>query len=127
MAEETKRYLIQSHLKVEDKLTLGFIVVTFRQAAILLVGVGLSYTLWKDLPVALWAFRLALVIGIMVMAAALAFVRRQGRNLDAWLFIWIRYYSQPKHYIWRRLPDPALLPSALSRLPTPSVRDDEED
>jgi hypothetical protein len=117
---DTKRYLIHSHLKVEDKLTLGFLVLTFRQAAILLVGAGLTYTLWHDVPDALWVIRLALAAFIMFTAAALAFVRKQGRNLDVWLFIWARYVGQPKHYAWRRLSDPALLPSALTHLPKPS-------
>lgn len=127
MPPETKRYLIHSHLKVEDKLTLGFLVLTFRQAAILLVGVGLAYTFWKDIPAALWIVRIALAAVLLLAALALAYIRFQGRNLNTWLFIWARYFSQPKRYIWRRLPDPALLPSALTNLPKVVRLDDEEE
>lgn len=127
MEASTKRYLIHSHLKVEDKLTLGFLVLTFRQAAILLVGVGLTYTLWHDLPDALWVIRIALATVIMLIAVALAYIRKQGRGLDAWLFIWARYAGQPKRYVWRNLLDPALLPSALTHFPKPPEPDDEEE
>lgn len=122
-----QRYVIHSHLRVEDRLTLGFLSLTFRQAAILLMGGGLAYSLWKDLPESMLVARIAVVALILLIALALAYVRFQGRNLDAWLLIWARYYSQPRHYVWRRLPDPALLPSAVTTLPKTVPLDEERE
>ena len=127
MASTKQRYVIHSHLRVEDKLTLGFLVLTFRQAATLLMGGGLAYSLWKDIPDSLLVVRIAVAALIMLLALALAYVRYQGRYLDAWLLIWARYYSQPRHYVWRRLPDPAFLPSALTNLPKAVAPDDERE
>jgi hypothetical protein len=109
---ELKRYLIHSHLKVEDRLTIGFFAFTFRQAAILFCALGVAYIFWKHLPADLSLVRIALAALIVGLALALAFIRKQGRTLDVWLFVWLRYFSQPRHYGWRRLPDPALLPTA---------------
>lgn len=120
-----QRYVIHSHPRVEDRLTLGFFSLTFRQAATLLMGGSLAYSLWKDLPKSLLAVRIAVVALILLMALALAYVRFRGRNLDTWLIIWARYYSQPRCYVWRRLPDPALLPSAVTTLPKAKSPDEE--
>jgi hypothetical protein len=119
-----KRYTIHSHLRVEDKLTFGIVVLTFRQAAILVAGAGFSYVLWNDLPDHLHLLGLPLpdavlgavhvgVVGLLILTAlALAFIRGHGRTLDTWLLIWLRYYGLPRSYKWRRLPDPAVLRSA---------------
>lgn len=133
-----KRYTIHSHLRVEDKLTFGIFVFTFRQTAILVFGAGIAYVLWNHLPDHLMLLGLPLpdavlggvhvgVVGILMLTAlALAFIRRQGRTLDAWLVIWLRYYGQPRFYKWRRLPDPALLRSAPAHSRPAEPEEDEE-
>lgn len=129
MAETTKRYLIHSHLKVEDRLTIGFFTFTFRQAAILFCALGLTYTFWQYIPAALFPARVALAALIILSALALAFLSKQGRTLDIWAFVWLRYFSQPRLYRWRRLPDPALLPATQAQLAKAArmKHDDEED
>ncbi len=109
---ELKRYLIHSHLKVEDRLTIGFFSFTFRQGAILACTLGLTYSLWQHLPADFPLVRIALAALLIGSALALAFLSKQGRTLDVWLFVWLRYFSHPRHYCWRRLPEPALLPAA---------------
>ncbi len=127
MAETTKRYLIHSHLKVEDRLTIGFFTFTFRQAAMLFCALGLTYTFWQYIPAALFPVRLALAALIILSALALAFVRKQGRTLDVWVFVWLRYFSQPTRYRWRRLPDPALLSATQAQLAKAARMQHEEE
>jgi hypothetical protein len=129
MAETTKRYLIHSHLKVEDRLTIGFFTFTFRQAAILFCALGLAYTFWQYIPPGFFLVRIALAALIILSALALAFIRKQGRTLDVWVFVWLRYFSQPTRYRWRRLPDPALLPATQAQLAKAArmQHEDEED
>ncbi len=128
MAETTKRYLIHSHLKVEDRLTIGFFTFTFRQAAILFCALGLAYTFWQYIPAGFFLVRLALAALIICSALALAFIRKQGRTLDVWVFVWLRYFSQPTRYHWRRMPDPALLPATQAQLAKAArMRHEEEE
>lgn len=127
MTETTKRYLIHSHLKVEDRLTIGFFTFTFRQAAILFCAMGLAYTFWQYIPTAFFLVRIALAALIICAALALAFIRKQGRTLDVWVFVWVRYFSQPTHYHWRRLSDPALLPATHAQLAKEAHMQHEEE
>lgn len=93
-----KRHEIPTHLNVEDKAFYGLSV---RQVMYLSVGVSGAYSLWNgwpDLPVAI---RLAIVVGCVLVALILAFMRPYGRGLEEWALIGLRYLALPKAGVWR--------------------------
>lgn len=129
MAEvEIKRYQIPTHLRVPDKLSILIFSFTFRQLGILVFSAGAAYDLWQQHPLTATWFTVVKGCGvglILALALALAYVRKGGRTLDAWCFIWLRYYLQPTCYIWRRLPDPALTNPVSSATPAATVREED--
>lgn len=134
MAEsEIKRYQVPTHLKTDDRLTIGFFTFTFRQLTVLVLGGGAAYEVWTQFPYAALAsvvgdtlttgVQIAFLAVLAPLTLALAFVRRRGRTLETWGFLWLRFILQPRCYRWRRQPDPALL-AALPALPM--VEESEE-
>lgn len=131
---EIKRYRLPTHLKVADKLTIGWFSFSFRQLAILVVGGGLIYDLWQHLSLPLpWVsgVRVGLAVLLSLVTLGLAYVRIKGRTLDGYLWIRFAYWSQPTCYTWRQRSDPALVPG---RVPKPKTTrgkergsDDESD
>jgi hypothetical protein len=121
---EIRRYQVPTHLRVDDRLTIGFLTCTFRQLTVLVLG-GSAYEVWTQFPQAALAPLLgeALTIGVRIgglivlgpLTLALAFGRRKGRTLETWLLLWVQYTLQPRCYRWQRQPDLALLapPPAL--------------
>jgi len=141
MAEsEIRRYQVPNHLKTDDQLSIGFFTFTFRQLTLLVLGGGAAYELWMQGPWTLLAssidaltslgdglvtgLKVSLVVLLVLLALALAFVRRRGRTLDTWCFVWLRYVSQPRAYSWRRLADPAL-GATLPALPVTEESEEE--
>ena len=92
-----RRHEIPTHLNVEDRAFYG---LSARQAMHLIVGVSASYGLWNqwlDLAVGL---RLALAVGCLAFATALALLRPHGRGLEEWVFVILRYAARPKAAVW---------------------------
>ncbi len=107
-----RRHEIPTHLNVEDKAFYG---LSARQTMYLMIGISGSYGLWNqwsDIPTGL---RLVLALGCLVIAAAVALLRIQGRALEEWLFMILHYAAVPKVAVWRRSePDSEQVwPSAL--------------
>ena len=131
---DIKRYQMPTHLKTEDKLTIGFFTFTLRQIAVLLLGGGLAVEVWHRFSVASVALLLGgtlatwlkegLVLLVVLMTLALALVRRHGRTLETWFGLWLRYRTLPCCYRWQRLPDPLFRTTAAPALPV--AQEDEE-
>jgi PrgI family protein len=93
-----RRHEIPTHLNVEDRAFYG---LSARQITYLTVGSTLSYGLWNqasDLP---FALRIALAVMCLGIASALALVRPNGRGLEEWAFVALRYVAVPRASVWR--------------------------
>src|SRR5262249_41058886 len=112
--------------KVDDKLTIGFFSFTFRQLAILAVGGGLAYDVWRNLVVLPPSLRLGVVVLIALATLALTYVRIGGRRLDTYLSVRLMSTPIPTCYIWRAGDDPALVLSAPPP-PKPRRKETEEE
>ncbi len=93
-----RRHEIPTHLNVEDRAFYG---LSARQATYLIVGFSGSYGLWSQWPHLVIGLRLALALGCVVVAAALALLRPHGRALEEWLFVILRHVTVPKACVWR--------------------------
>lgn len=132
---DIKRYQIPTHLKTEDKLTIGFFTFTLRQLAVLLLGGGLAVEVWHRFPVAALALLLGEVLAnwlkegsvlLLVLATlALALVKRRGRTLESWFMLWLRYRMLPRCYRWRRLPDPLFRSADTPAKPSAAAPEEE--
>src|SRR5437762_1995221 len=100
------RHTVPTHLKVPDKVLFG---LTARQLLILLIGCCLAYNLWFQLdPLAATGtfgqiVRLLLIAFPLGGALAFSLVEIADRPLERWLWIALRYWRQPKTYVWRSL------------------------
>ena len=108
-----RRHEIPTHLNVEDKAFYG---LSARQATYLIVGISGSYGLWNQWPHLAVGLRLALALGCLAVAAALALLRPHGRGLEDWVFVILRYAAVPKAVVWRSSePDSGLLRPSAAR------------
>lgn len=116
------RHEIPTHLEVEDKILFG---LTLRQGLIAIVGLSLSFWLWRVLSTVTippgdvthsgmrsQQLRAAgehlSVVVVLVLAGvpalfalALAWCQPFGRPLEEWLFAALRFAALPKRYLWR--------------------------
>jgi hypothetical protein len=100
-----KRREIPTHLNVEDKVFYG---LSLQQFLFVMVGAAGGYGLWNQWPDLPFSPRLALSIGWVLIAVALALIRPRGRGLEEWAFVALRYLALPRQSVWRsREPDPA--------------------
>ena len=93
-----KPHEVPTHLNVEDRAFYG---LSARQATYLIVGISGSYGLWIQWPHLVTGIRLALALGWVAVATALALLRPHGRALEEWLFVILRYAAVPKSCVWR--------------------------
>lgn len=116
-----KRYQVPTHLQVADKIAIGPLSLTIRQGAILLLGAALAYQCWHLLSslsdVGMGWLRFVVALLICLLAVVLAQVRLSGRHLELWALVWLRYWWQPRVYVWRRLPLPLMGTLALQEAP----------
>jgi hypothetical protein len=104
----TTKHTVPTHMNVPDKvLTMGSVSLTARQFLILLIGSSLGYNLWHQLqtlslyaPVG-QAVRLCIALAPALLALALALAQIAGRPLEVWFFVLLRYWYQPKRFVWR--------------------------
>jgi hypothetical protein len=105
------RYQIPTHLNVPDKIlsAWGF-GITVRQLLILLMAWSAVANSWVRLG-ALFAMLGTPGVVLHVAAAAIpgiillfvAFKQIAGRPLEVWLLVFLRYWLQPKVYLWRSI------------------------
>lgn len=112
------RYMIPTHLNVEDKIiNFNGFGVTMRQAFLLLVGWSTAFNLWRQLDglSGYGVIGLVLRIGISLLPGLLSLVLAlstvAGRPLEAWLLVVLRYYSLPKVYLWNSLASKEAFPA----------------
>jgi drug/metabolite transporter superfamily protein YnfA len=96
-------------LEVEDTvLRVGPLSLSLRQAALLLIGGCVAWSLWKaSVSFATWqapglVLRVLLVALPTLVSLAFAFGKRFGRRYDIWITVIWRYLWLPKIAIWRR-------------------------
>ena len=95
-------------LEVEDTiLRVGPLSLSLRQAALLLIGGCVAWSLWKaSTGLAAWhgpglVLRVLLVALPVLVSLAFAFGKSGGRRYDAWIVVIWRYLWLPKLAIWR--------------------------
>lgn len=103
------RYQIPTHLNVPDKILSAWGVgITVRQLLILLIAWSAVANTWVRLaaPLAMLGipggvlhFAAAAIPGIILLVVA--FKQVAGRPLEVWMLILLRYWLQPKVYLWR--------------------------
>lgn len=93
-------------MSIPDKVVFG---LTTRQLLILLIGCSAGYDLWLQLHVLGVSTVAGLIVraGIAVLPAAaalaLALLSVAGRPLEVWLLVLVRYWQQPRTYVWRSI------------------------
>ena len=120
-AVQPGKHTVPTHLNVPDNvLTLGPLSLTARQFLLLLIGCSFGYNLWHQLsglslygPIGLGG-RICLAILPALVALAIALIQCAGRSLEIWFVVLLRYWVQPKRFVWRSVRlQPALLYTVL--------------
>lgn len=114
-----QRHEIPTHLGVEDRAFLG---LTMRQLMTAAVGLAMAYGAFTELPLPL-VIRWAIAALLLVAVGLLTLWQPAGRPLEEWVFVLLRYGTQPRVAVWR--PAPAAsgedrqheMPGAVVRLP----------
>ncbi len=88
------QFQVPQFIEVEDKI---FGPLTFRQFIYIGGGVGLSYILYRVLPLLL---ALPLVMGVLGLAAALAFMQFNGRPFILAVENAFYFILHPRLYLW---------------------------
>lgn len=92
------KYQTPQFIDIEDKLFGPF---TVKQFIYLAGGAGLSFILYRFLPLFIAVFAIAPVAGL---ALALAFWKINGKPFVFVLESAVRYYFSEKLYLWRKVP-----------------------
>lgn len=92
------KYQTPQFIDIEDKLFGPF---TVKQFVYLAGGAGLSFLLYRFLPLFIAIFAIAPVAGL---ALALAFWKINGKPFVFVLESAVRYYFSEKLYLWRKVP-----------------------
>lgn len=90
------QYQVPQFIETEDKI-IG--PLTLKQFLYFAAGAGIIFVLFFFLKFFLW-FIIAIIIGIV--AAALAFIKINGRPLPKILMAAIGFYVKPRMYLWQR-------------------------
>jgi hypothetical protein len=128
------RHQIPTHLNVPDKiLSVWGFGITVRQLLILLMAWSAVANTWVRLG-ALLAMLGTPGVVLHVAAAAIpgiillfvAFKQVAGRHLEVWLLVLLRYWLQPKVYLWRSVRGERAGAHAVEEPGPPEAVDDEE-
>jgi hypothetical protein len=92
-----QRHEIPTHLGVEDRAFLG---LTMRQLMTAAVGLAVAYGAVTELPLPA-PLQFAIAGVVMVAAGLLTLWQPAGRPLEAWAFVFLRYYATPRIAVWR--------------------------
>lgn len=90
------QFQVPQFIEVEDKIVGPF---SWKQFIYMLGGVGISYIIYKTVPLFLGIF---LIIPTLALAGALTFVKVNGRPFIAALESWINYALGSKLYVWKK-------------------------
>lgn len=92
-----QRHEVPTHLNVEDKAFAG---LTMRQLMVVIIGLALAYSAMSELPLPL-SVRLAVGAFVLLATAAFSLWQPDGRSLDDWAFVLLRYVAVPRVVVWR--------------------------
>jgi hypothetical protein len=129
------KHTVPTHLNVPDKvLTVGPVSLTARQFLILLIGSSIGYNLWHQLHLlSMYAplgqvVRLCLALAPALLALAFALARIAGRPLDVWFLVLLRYWCQPRRFVWRsvRTQEAELYPDLPGEAEAAGLRESED-
>jgi hypothetical protein len=102
------RHQIPTHLSVPDTIFSVYGVgITVRQLLVLMVGWSVVVNVWIHcsglLMLGLFGsvLRLALCAMCVLLDLVVAFKQVEGRPLETWLLVLLRYWQAPKVYLWR--------------------------
>jgi len=90
------QFQVPQFIEVEDKIIGQF---SWKQFIYMLGGVGISYIIYKIVPLFLGIF---LIIPVLSIAGALTFVKVNGRPFISVLESWINYVLGSKLYVWKK-------------------------
>jgi len=103
------RHQIPTHLNVPDKiLSVWGLGITVRQLLVLLIAWSVVANAWVRLawltamlgpPGTALHFAASAIPGILLLFVA--FKQVAGRPLEVWMLVLLRYWLQPKVYLWR--------------------------
>jgi hypothetical protein len=88
------QFQVPQFIEVEDKIVGP---LTFKQFVFVAGGLGFAYVLWRVLPLFAAA---PLIVGVLGLAAALAFMQVNGRPFLLALENAFYYVLHPKLYLW---------------------------
>ena len=108
---DLKRHEIPTHLDVEDTLFLG---LTVRQVFIVMLGCAIGYSWWQSLAHTQLPAVVRLIVSVIVplLAVVLAAAKPAERPLELWVIALLRYYAQPRVYVWRPVARDAIADAA---------------
>ena len=92
------RFQIPQFIEVEDRI---FGPLTIRQFIYLTGGAGLSFALYRFLPLLL---AIPLILAVAGFALTLAFFKLHGRNFIAVMEAAFNFFRNGRLYIWRKVP-----------------------
>lgn len=90
------RFQVPQFIEIEDKI---FGPLSFKQFVYVVGGVGISYVLYRALPLLAAAPLIALVLGL---ALALAFYKINNKPFVYILEAAFHYYTKDKLYLWQK-------------------------
>lgn len=90
------RFKVPQFIDIEDKIFGPF---TFKQFVYMAGGAGLSYVLYKTLPIYI---AIILILPIVGLAAALTFAKINGKPFIYILQAFLNYVFQTKLYVWKK-------------------------
>jgi len=98
------QFQVPQFIEVEDKIVGP---LTFKQFVFIAGGLGMAYVIWRLLPLIIAS---PLIIGVLSLAASLAFVQINGRPFILAMENGFYYLLGPKLYLWNntRSKKPAL-------------------
>ncbi|MDB5238238.1 MAG: seg [Candidatus Kaiserbacteria bacterium] len=91
------QFQVPQFIEVEDKIIGPF---TFKQFVFMAGGLGMTYVLWRLLP---FFLAIPLIVGVIALAAALAFFQVNGRPFILALENGFYYFLHPKLYLWNNV------------------------
>ena len=92
------RFKVPQFIDIEDKIFGPF---TFKQFVYMAGGAGLSYVLYRILPLYI---AIILILPVIGLAAALTFVKINNKPFLDILQSFINYIIQTRLYVWKKIP-----------------------
>jgi hypothetical protein len=108
------KFLVPQFIEVEDKI---FGPLTLKQFIYLAGGAGLCIIFYLVLP---WYISLWFIVPTGAFAGALAFYKFNNKPFVALIESLLKYFVNPKLYIWRKEQAPLQAPVAAPKVESPA-------